>query len=445
MYIKRIKINNIKCLKNVNIDLQRPDGTYAGFTVLAGRNGSGKSTLLRSIALSIAGLRIDHSLQKSYTNWITSGKKESQVETELVIDKIDKFDKPEYYKNKNSLKVGLRWLSSEEKKEPRVSSLEFPDEQTKNIDEWLFDGPWSENLMGWFIAGYGPFRYLPSNALDTFKRDESILRINQLISLFQENLPLSDGMSWLREIYLLRLENKPGFIDIEKGILALLNDGLLPEGMNVIKFDSDGLWVSIDGKELPLRELSDGFRTVVALIVDLSRQLYEAYGEFNVSKVNDHCEVLYPGVVLIDELDAHLHISWQQKIGFWLKSRFPKLQFIVTTHSPFICQAADPKGLIRLPAPGESRSVEHVPDDLFKAVTNGSADEAVVTEFFGLEHPHSHLSEQLQEELAELEVRVIEGIATPDQENDYHKLRAKLPNTQKQLVEQALRKLQKLS
>src|SRR5438132_1106565 len=60
----------------------------------------------------------------------------------------------------------------------------------------------------------------------------------------------------------------------------------------------------------------------------------------------------FPGVVLIDEVDSHLHPEWQRQIGFWLKRHFPKMQFIVTTHSPLICQAADVKGLFHLPAPG---------------------------------------------------------------------------------------------
>ena len=47
-----------------------------------------------------------------------------------------------------------------------------------------------------------------------------------------------------------------------------------------------------------------------------------------------------PGVVLIDEVDAHLHPTWQRRIGLWFREHFPKLQFIVSTHSPLICQAA---------------------------------------------------------------------------------------------------------
>lgn len=446
MYIKRIFIENIKCFgkgkNSVDIDLKRPDGSYAGLTVLAGRNGSGKSTLLRAVALAVAGIRMDHVLQESYSGWITTDEKEGQVFTELIYGKeIDLFDEEDIRPAKDSFKTGLKWQYPSNKSEPKTSSIFIPQVEEKTV---LY-GPWSENPVGWFIAGYGPFRHLPSYGLDSYKGKKSPLRINQLASLFREDIHLSDAVAWLKDIYLRRMENRPGARDIEEGILALLDDRLLPEGMKVQKVNSDGLWVTLHGKELPLRELSDGYRTIAALVADLARQLFETYREFKVYKQGGNYIVPYQGVVLIDEIDAHLHIHWQQQIGFWLKKHFPALQFIVTTHSPFICQAADPRGLLRLPAPGEERSVEHLTDELYNIVKNGSVDESVLTELFGLETSHSYDSEKMQEELARLEVSIIKGEATPTQKKQYKELSGKLPQSQRQLVKQALRTLQKTS
>jgi hypothetical protein len=306
------------------------------------------------------------------------------VFTELIFDKkVDKFDEEDIRPGKNSFKTGLKWQYNGDKSEPKISSTDYPKGE-EMVADWILSGPWSENPVGWFIAGYGPFRYLPSYEPDPYRNKNSPLRINQLTGLFREKISLSDAISWLKDVYLRRMEHRKGARDIEEGIIDLLNDGLLPEGMKVKRVDSEGLWVDLNGKELPLRELSDGYRTVAALVVDLARQLFEAYGEFKIDKQNGNYKVSYPGVVLIDEIDAHLHIHWQQQIGFWLKAHFPGLQFIVTTHSPFICQAADPGGLLRLPAPGEERSVEHVSDDLFNIVINGSVDESLLTELFGL-------------------------------------------------------------
>jgi hypothetical protein len=144
--------------------------------------------------------------------------------------------------------------------------------------------------------------------------------------------------------------------------------------------------------------------------------------------------------VLIDEVELHLHVSWQRSIGFWLKRHFPNIQFIVTTHSPFVCQAADPGGLIRLPAPGEERTAEHVSERLFRTVVNGTVDEAVLTELFGLEHVHSEESEKLRTQVAGLEARLISGSATEEERKEFERLAAQLPSTASTLVDRTVRK-----
>jgi len=249
---------------------------------------------------------------------------------------------------------------------------------------------------------------------------------------------LVEGVEWLKEIYLRRFEKKKGAGALLEGLLHLINDGLLPEGHRVNKVDSDGLWVTRGKLSLPLRELSDGYRTVAALVIDLSRQLFECYGEFKVKKQQGTWVVPYPGVVLIDEIDVHLHISWQQRIGFWLKEHFPNIQFLVTTHSPYICQAADPRGLIRLPAPGENQPAKHVSDDLFSIIVNGSTDDAAMTELFGLEHTYSRESEKLRQRIAQLEAKALSDSASAKDLRELKALTARLPNTGSAAVQRLL-------
>jgi predicted ATP-binding protein involved in virulence len=170
----------------------------------------------------------------------------------------------------------------------------------------------------------------------------------------------------------------------------------------------------------------------------MSRQLQQCYGEFKLQRHGDTWTVPYPGVVLIDEIDVHLHISWQQRIGFWLKEHFPNIQFLVTTHSPYICQAADPGGLIRLPAPGEDQPAKHVSGDLFSIVVNGSTDDAAMTELFGLERTYSWKSEKLRERVAQLEAKVISGRASAKDRRELHDLSERLPKTGTASVEKLL-------
>jgi predicted ATP-binding protein involved in virulence len=145
--------------------------------------------------------------------------------------------------------------------------------------------------------------------------------------------------------------------------------------------------------------------------------------------------VPYEGVVLIDEIDVHLHVSWQQRIGFWLKRHFPNIQFIVTTHSPFICQAADAGGLIRLPAPGEVRPAEVITGGLFNRIVNGGADDATLSELFGLDYTHSYESELKRHRAAELEARAIRGEASQGEQLELLDLLRQLPVPDAGLVE----------
>ncbi len=95
MYIKRIRIENLKGFRDgefaVDLDLQRPNGKYAGWTVLAGRNASGKSTLLRAIALALACHKGVYSLQKSLNDWVGKGATGGWVDLKLTVEKNDKF------------------------------------------------------------------------------------------------------------------------------------------------------------------------------------------------------------------------------------------------------------------------------------------------------------------------------------------------------------------
>lgn len=97
-----------------------------------------------------------------------------------------------------------------------------------------------------------------------------------LASLFREDASLSESIQWLQSVYLKRLEGDEQASELEKLVLRILADGLLPEGMTVEKVDSTGLWVTTpEGRSVALTELSDGYRTVTGLVLD---PLWDAAG-----------------------------------------------------------------------------------------------------------------------------------------------------------------------
>jgi energy-coupling factor transporter ATP-binding protein EcfA2 len=477
VYIRKIQISDVRGFREVDLDLSRPDGSFAGWTVLAGRNGSGKSTLLKAIALAAVGPEAVQALQSSFADWMRAGTSKAEVGVYLEPSSpTEDFSRPAW----------LSWRKVEGKSEPRLFSiLVLPPEDMPKLsaaaplfrpdqlqvvenEQALFQklrevhrtGELSttphintnivrdliiSNREDWFLAAYGPYRRLSGHAVDAQRLMEGPEPISRVVSLFREDASLVEAVGWLREIYLLRLENKPGAADLERAVMDLLDDGLLPDGVRVDQVDSDGLWVFQNEVRLPLRELSDGYRTIAALVMDIVRHLHRTFGELQIERADDEegpfWKVLHSGVVLIDEIDLHLHISWQKRVGFWLKRHFPNIQFIVTTHSPFICQAADPRGLIRLPAPGEDHPTAHVSDDLYNTIVNGSIDDVILTELFGVESPYSAETERLREAVAQLEAKLQTGTATDKDRQELRELRSRLPRTMASSVEQALRVL----
>lgn len=144
---------------------------------------------------------------------------------------------------------------------------------------------------------------------------------------------------------------------------------------------------------------------------------------------NDPSKVIAPGVVLIDEVDAHLHPTWQRKIGQWFRKYFPNMQFIVTTHSPLICQAAEHGTVFRLPRPGTDETGRMIVGDELNRLVYGNVLDAYGTELFGENVTRSEASEKKLQQLAELNSKELREGLTPKERKKQNELRRMLPTT----------------
>lgn len=106
---------------------------------------------------------------------------------------------------------------------------------------------------------------------------------------------------------------------------------------------TEELLYSNEEETLPIRLLSSGFRDLLGIVFDIAYRM----AVLN-SDLLENIPELTPGIVLIDEIDLHLHPSWQWKVVDALKSTFPKVQFIATTHSPIIIASCQQENLITL-------------------------------------------------------------------------------------------------
>ncbi|MFD8714050.1 AAA family ATPase [Streptomyces anulatus] len=454
MYVSRVRVENIKSFHGprvVDLTLTRPDGSHAGWTVLAGRNGAGKTTLLRALALALSGPGAARSLMPDFDNWVARGTSVGQAQVVITRDPdYDRFTtgRPP----RAGFMTGLQWRARQDGasdtrsfhrrgSQPALEEIRYTDAQSSTAQR----GPWADNPVGWFCAGYGPFRRMAGGSGNVQRLMMASGPVARQASLFHEDASLAEGVTWLIDQHLRALEGRPGAVALKAAALAVLKDGLLPDGYEIDDVDSDGLWVRRDGHRFPLREMSDGFRTVAALVVDILKQIQDAFGDLTSEDVENETIINNaPGVVIIDEIDAHLHVSWQRRIGPWLTTHFPNIQFIVTTHSPYICQAADPGGLIRLPGVGEDALPEVVSEDLYERVVYGSGDDAVLSELFGLDTPYSEQAEHVRAEFMALESRVYEGDTSSETVERYKQLKDLLTSSPAARVQETSAQLRRI-
>lgn len=135
------------------------------------------------------------------------------------------------------------------------------------------------------------------------------------------------------------------------------------------------LLVSKHGKTLDLTQLSDGERSLLAIMIDLCRRLVLANPEL-------HDPLQGAGVVLVDEIELHLHPRWQREVVEKLRRTFPRIQFVLTTHSPFVVQTLR-DGELRLL--GENLDEEALEDP--GEYANRGLEE-VTTKVMGIEDPN---------------------------------------------------------
>lgn len=420
MHVARVRIEGVLGFhgdRAVDLTLTRPDGSHAGWTVLAGRNGSGKTTLLRAIAVALCTPAQAYPLAPDLQTWQSA----EPGRIDLTV-RLDGSDRP--------TESGCRWTPTPGR--PAARAQVAWSRTAGEADPAVADSAW-EVLTETQLAGYGAFRRLAA---------EATAETSALASLFDDDAVLGEGVAWLVAEHHRSLERRPGAAERLAAVLEFLGDGLLPDGLTVLRVDSDGLWVAHEGRELALRSLSGGHRTAVALVLNLLRAVSAHHAELPVARQPDgRWAVTGSAVVLIDEVDAHLHVTWQQRIGQWLKAHFPRVQFIVTTHSPYICQAADPGGLIRLGAAGDGTAPEVVSDELYQRVVYGSGDDAILSELFGLESPYSAVAEQARRRIGDLEGDVLSGSASDAELAEYQELSRKLNSSLEARVDEVAARL----
>jgi hypothetical protein len=395
MYVRSLSLENVRSFNELKFDFIRPDQTLSGWTVFLGGNSSGKSTLLKAIAVSLMGPDSGRQLMGNSLGWISHGKNKAECIVSIEREAGQDFFKSTGKVPSGSFDAGVRWIieGADQPAYPTLRSIGKRTVQGTRIEP-AGRGPWNPQTRGWFSAGYGPMRRLSGSSSESMRYATEIGSVGRFVTLFREDAALSESEEWLRKNYSRSLEAQTDELTRLLGsITELLGDGLLPYDMKISRLSVDHVYVKdTRGVELPMRDISDGCRSVYATVLDVIHGLFEVYGYEGLFQ-KDATGSIYvdrPGVVLIDEIEAHLHPSWQKDIPLWLKKHFPKIQFLVTTHSPLVAQAADLNGIFVLPSLFDTERKPRLLDtDEYDRIRWGRAEKTLLGSAFGLSSTRS--------------------------------------------------------
>lgn len=422
MYIQKITIKNIRSI--VELEVEFAQNEYAGWHVLIGENGSGKSTIIRSIALTLIGPKLAPALRLNWEEWLSNEQNSGSVVLQITHD--IKFDKISSSGRKASTSKKVNAIVRFERESSFMQDTVNMIEETNGTNKTIYRQVWGTGA-GWFSASYGPFRRFRGGNEEYAKLYYSKQKVAAHLSAFGEDVALSEVVEWLKDLKFKALETQDKESVLEKLTKFVNQKGFLPYNAQLRGISSDGVrFEDGNGSIVSIENLSDGYRSILSMTFELIRQLQISYPD-HVLFSEDCTQVVLPGVVLIDEIDVHLHPTWQRRIGFWLQQHFPNIQFIVTTHSPLVCQAAEKGSVWKLPAPGSDERCQRVQGQELDRLLYGNILEAYGTELFGLTDTRSDDGKEKLHRLAMLNIKeVFEGISEAER-SEQESLRAALP------------------
>ncbi len=381
MYVSSIEIKDFRGFEHASVDLVHPTGSRRGskkkksnkgddsylpnVTLLIGVNGAGKTSILKAIAMSVlvpviqdSGYRPYHLVRKQGSGLVADS---AQVSAQICLhgqDVGNGFAKDSGIVSNPSAEISV--VRSYERVRP---SREFPEMQE------IFD----DESPAYFMVGYGATRRVEDvDNLNSQTEKRRSVRYQRVAGLFEDYITLYPMEAWLRG-------------DRHPGIGTLIRDLLDPVGVN---FYGQSWLIDPRNIDLPLRAFSDGYRAYIGLLMDLIYHLQSCCPV-------DQQLVDMAGVVLIDDIDLHLHPKWQREVVHTIATAFPRLQFILTSHSPLVAGSLHERN-VRVIEDGCVREFQERLHGL-------NADQVLTSSYFGL---NSTRSVEMEDRLKELELDV---------------------------------------
>lgn len=378
MYLKKLHISNFRCFRDYTIEFA------PGVTVLFGKNGSGKSTLIHAIHKALSMLMYT---KNEYENVTVKGKRKKKLVGYKTITRNNPYLHTKGFANDdfNNLEdsfieiastvdfgpdlMEVNWKMSAKASNSKLRPTEFE-------DAYLAFYSWQENggqlpLLAYISDGFphkednkksqvkAKIRALRNFAYFDWDEEEGctnewILRLES--NLFRQAALLAKGVVKNEQGFIARAqlqeEDEPEFQELsheQQCISECFNtftSNSVFNSENAIKFNTFTLGrtkqnegrlciQTTNGKEYDFRKLPAGYKRLFNIVLDLA---YRSYILSERSTANNH------GLVIIDEIDLHLHPALEQVVLQCFQETFPNIQFIVSTHSPLVLTGVETEG-----------------------------------------------------------------------------------------------------
>lgn len=363
MKLEQIKLKNFRCYKELKLDL------HPQVTVLVAENGQGKTTLLDAARIALWPFLKSFDLARTAfadpANTITiddtllANKSESQMIRELpsVVEVTGNYGK--------GIKTWSRFRDSEAKRSQTKDDKSTRELKlhSRELQELVRSSEQNKDLP--IFGYYGTGRLWKEKRLTAGKKGKAKSRreeTDEQINTFAYRDCLDPASSykqfedWFSSAFIKLLESQ--IEKMQSGAANIKAEEYLQNPIEVIQSTTNELlketgWFNVSysqmhDKSLVLRhkdkgvlkvdQLSDGIKNMLAMVADIA---------YRCSHLNAHlgkeAALKSKGIVLIDEVDMHLHPKWQQTVINGLTTAFPEIQFIVTTHSPQVLSTVAPE------------------------------------------------------------------------------------------------------